>query len=190
MKNNPKEYTNHSGGAKGADMEWDRIGRIYGVENHIHYKPADLKSLSREEEKLMLRDVYCSAQVLKRPHDFKGIELVHRNWLQINRGSTAIYAISCIINPNEVDFKGFENKTGKQIVAGGTGWAVEMAIQKDIDVNVYDVNTNQWYLWMDLTNSFEYESVPLLTKQFTGIGSRNLTSQGIQAIVDVYEKNF
>lgn len=190
MINNPQDYINHSGGAKGADMEWDRIGRLYGVTNHIHYRPVDLRSLFSEQEKQMLRDVYSAAQVLQRPHDFKGVELVHRNWLQVIN-SEAIFAISRIIDPGETDFKGFENKTGKQIVAGGTGWAVEMAIQKGMPVYIFDMKKNRWNKWSSY-NQFLFEPIylPSLTKQFTGIGSRQLTKEGTQAIIDVYEKTF
>ncbi len=34
---NPAEFTNHSGGAKGYDAEWDIIGSEYGMVNNKHY---------------------------------------------------------------------------------------------------------------------------------------------------------
>jgi len=30
-------YTNHSGGAHGADTKWDEIGKTYEFNNHKHY---------------------------------------------------------------------------------------------------------------------------------------------------------
>ena len=33
----PKDYTNHSGGAEGSDIEWDKIGKKFGFVNNKHY---------------------------------------------------------------------------------------------------------------------------------------------------------
>ena len=35
--NQLSEYTNHSGGALGADTEWDEIGKKFGMVNNNHY---------------------------------------------------------------------------------------------------------------------------------------------------------
>ena len=43
----PSEYTGHSGGAYGADTDWDIIGREFGVKDFRHYRPEDSTSLSR-----------------------------------------------------------------------------------------------------------------------------------------------
>lgn len=76
--------------------------------------------------------------------------------------------------------------------SGGTGYAVSMGIQLGIPVYVFDMNTNDWYRWWDSRNCFlpEYSKIPELTKRFAGIGSRQITDEGIQAIKDVYEKTF
>ena len=187
----PKDYTNHSGGAKGADMKWDEIGRRYGVIDHVHWKPKDLEELPKETYAQMLKDVQSAGKVLKRPHmGFRGVELVHRNWLQV-RYADAIYAIAHIVSSGEIDYRGFENKSGKEIVAGGTGWAVEMAIQKGKPVYVFDMSRNSWYMWNYAFRNFcALKEPPTLIKDFAGIGSRLLTPQGIQAIEDVYIKTF
>lgn len=183
-------YTNNSGGAKGADLTWDRIGREFGVLNHIHWRPEHLDTMAESQRVKMFEDVKNAAIALKRPAQFKGISLVQRNWFQVEF-SGAIFAVSRIINPEEVDFKGFRNKTGKQIVAGGTGWAVEMAIQKGKEVYVFDMNDNTWKFWDYVHKIFTpTESTPILTFTFAGIGSRELTPEGIQAIKDVYTETF
>jgi hypothetical protein len=92
------------------------------------------------------------------------------------------------MQPGQTDPRGFVNKAGKEIVAGGTGWAVEMAIQKGKPVHVFDMNRNQWYKWDTFANKFVQEETPKLTQSFAGIGSRELTEAGIQAIRDVYNK--
>lgn len=186
---NPKDYTNHSGGAKGADMMWDEIGRKYGVTNHIHWRPEHLNNMTLEGRSEMLDCFMRSAIALERPIVFRGVELCQRNWFQVHH-SEAIYAVSYIISPGEVDFKGFENKTGKEIVFGGTGWAVEMAIQMGKPVHVYNMGDNSWYWWQDDAQEFREIPTPDLTTSFAGIGSKLLTPEGIQAIKNVYIKTF
>jgi len=193
--NNPKDYTNHSGGAKGADLEWDKIGREFGVENHIHYRPSDIGTMGVGQKAIMLADVKSAAEALGRPHIFKGVELVQRNWFQVHY-SQAIFAIGYIVEPDKTDFRGFVNKTGKHIVAGGTGWAVEMAIQKNKPVYIFDMEENCWVTWVLLdeedfsSNQFFVFNTPILTPHFAGIGSRQITPLGEQAIRDVYTKTF
>ncbi len=129
------EYVNHSGGCKGADLEWDRIGKELGFNNHIHYRPSDLKYAPLDVKRQIESDVYKAALALGRPvQEFPGKDLVRRNWFQANRAE-AIYAISRIVRPNELD-KGFVNHTGRELVAGGTGWAVQMGIQMKKDIHV------------------------------------------------------
>lgn len=178
-------YFNHSGGAEGADMEWDRIGREYGFENHKHYRPADLKNAPPEHRIQLEQDIFDAALGLGRPtSEFPGKDFVRRNWFQAN-GADAIYAISRIIKPGAFD-KGFPNKTGKEIVSGGTAWACELAIQKDKPVHVFDMSENAWFVWNG--KNFQLEFIPILTLNYAGIGSRNLTEMAKIAIRDVYLK--
>lgn len=183
----PKDYINHSGGAQGADLMWDTTGRKYGVVNHKHWRPNDLTLYPQLSNDITI-SVHHAARVLGRPDNFRGIELVRRNWFQVHN-SEAIYAISRIVEPLEID-KGYVNRSGKQVVSGGTGWAVEMAIQKGVSVYVFDINTNEWYRWGYNTSTFIKCEVPILTQAFAGIGSRELTPEGIKAIEDVYIKTF
>jgi len=187
--NNPAEYINYSGGANGADMTWDKIGREFGVTKHAHWRPHDLKDLSPEDQVLSMKAVISAAEVLKRPSSFKDTELVQRNWLQVVNAE-AIYAISRIIEPGGFD-KGFINKSGKQVVSGGTGWAVEMAIQIGKPVAVFDMNTNKWYWWVSAESKFKLSTdTVILTRLFAGISSRFISLDGIKAIRDVYTATF
>lgn len=187
----PKDYINHSGGAQGADLTWDSIGREFGVTNHKHWRPSDLLTLTPSEMQEISVAVVDAAIALGRPHSFRGIEYVQRNWFQV-KNSQDILAVSRIIEPLDID-KGFVNRTGKQIVSGGTGWAVEMAIQAgglSRSIHVFDMNTNMWNRWYPSTGMFYVCDIPTLTKSFAGIGSRELTLEGIKAIRDVYTKTF
>jgi len=181
-------YINHSGGAKGADETWKELGKPHRVKT-IDWRPHHVKAMSTEGYHNMLNAVKAAADALKRPHEFKGVELVHRNWFPAHHAQ-AIYAVSHIIAPGRTDFKGFENNTGKEIVAGGTGWAVEMGIQMEKPVYVYDMTTDLWMVWSQSGNEFRLIDTPTLTEVFAGIGSRFLTPEGYFAIEDVYKKTF
>lgn len=185
----PEDYINHSGGAQGADLEWDRIGREFGVTEHIHWRPKHLRGLSEEAQQQVVDAVESAARVLVRPTHFVGIEWVQRNWIPTHHAH-AIYAISYILVPGQKDLRGLPNASNKEVVAGGTGWAVEMAIQMGKPVFVYDMNSNTWCQWDYEKNKFVLCFIPKLTKIFSGIGARNLTLYGTNAIRSVYQKTF
>lgn len=181
------EYCNHSGGCLGADMAWDRIGRELGFDNHKHYRPADLKILSTDLRARLEEAVLAAAVTLQRPtSEFPGKDLVRRNWFQAN-AAEAIFAVSRIIPPGALD-KGFVNNTGREIVAGGTAWACEMAINKGKPVHVFDMNRDNWYIWNMEKRTYEIEEIPILSVHYAGIGSRNISEKGELAIRSVYLK--
>lgn len=194
--NNPAEYTNHSGGAKGADLMWDTIGQEFGVTDHRHYRPYHFEVADFHLKEKIKADVWAAAKELGRPAIFGGVDLVYRNWFQVD-GAYAIFAIGRIIPPGGVGPKGFKNKTDHEVVDGGTGWAVQMAINEHKPVFVFDMNTNKWYQWSyelcdgcETDHEFVEVGVPTLTKDFAGIGSRELTPEGIEAIRNVYKQTF
>lgn len=181
------EYFNYSGGAKGADLAWDQIGGQYGFTNHKHFRPSDLKNATEDIKQRIERDVKQAAISLGRPtSEFPGKDFVRRNWFQ-QWNAEAIFAISRIINPGDID-KGFVNNTGKAHVAGGTAWACEMGFQDFKYVYVFDMNVNQWFMMIYEDPQFEQIETPILTQHYAGIGSRELTAEGIQAIHNVYKK--
>lgn len=177
----PSEYENYSGGAKGSDSEWDTIGREFGVTNHTHFHAEGEKTpkgnFPLSAEQLREADPYVikANETLQRkfPTDKEFVNnLLRRNYYQV-KNSDAIFAISTITK-NKVD--------------GGTGWAVQMAIDMGKPVYVFDQNTGGWYTWNG--SKFITIATPILTKKFAGIGTREITEQGKQAIRDVYEKTF
>lgn len=196
--NNPKDYHLRSGGAQGSDLAWDRIGREFNIpaENMHHYRPEDYHDAPLDTRLLIDASVEYAADCLGRPWNFKGIDLVKRNWFQV-ANAESIFAIGRIIKPGENNFKGFKNKSKYEVVDGGTGWAVQMAINMGKPVYVFDLNREHgWYYWGG--NSFEpliikdiiLPHTPALTKHFAGIGTREITPEGSQAIRRVYEKTF
>ena len=198
------EITNHSGGAKLSDAKWDQIGREFGVVDHKHYREPGTKTLdSLELQKAgvtateLSEEEYNEGQPkstiaarqmgrIQETHQVRSNYII-RNWAQV-KNSEAVYAIGTIIQ------KGTEMEHGKialiEQVKGGTGYAVQMAINEKKPVYVFDGTKDSWFVWNG--EKFEKTNTPILTKNFAGIGSRTLSTQevidkSLQAIRDVYQ---
>ena len=119
------------------------------------------------------------------------MNLLARNWAQVTY-SDQIFAIGTIIKPGNKNSKGYYNKGKYEIVDGGTGYAVMMAINNNKEVYVFDQLKDKWFRWSYSTYSYiEMNDVPKITYQnFAGIGTREIKPNGISAIRDVYNKTF
>jgi hypothetical protein len=179
-------YTNHSGGAKGADSTWDFIGRQYGVEDHRHYwhdglnKPrlGNVLITSAQLEEGWEKVKLANKTLQRRPEKYKS--LLSRNWFQV-KNSLAVFAIGSITED-------------LREVQGGTGWAVQMAIDASRAVYVFDQEKKKWFEWQDslpgAPGFFVPCDVPVLTQNFAGVGTREITQDGVNAIREVYKKTF
>jgi hypothetical protein len=174
-------YTNHSGGANGADTWWEKIGKEYGVDQHNQYwhgtkTPTGNFEISNEEiEEGWQQVLKANLSLKRRPNAAKHKSLLGRNWFQV-KNSDGVFAIGKLASPATVD--------------GGTGWAVQMAIDNNKPVYVFDQETMDWYEYSYKLNRFIRTTTPKLTKNFAGIGSRKLTEAGKAAIRTVYAKTF
>lgn len=183
------EYTNHSGGAYGGDTYWDIIGREFGVTNHKHYREASNASLSTQ-----LRKAGVKAEVLtkeqmdtaraeiekllgeKYPDTTEG-NLKVRNYYQV-ANADAVYAIAELTtttdksNPNLTDST--KSRYGYLLnkVKGGTDVAVQLGIKLGKPVYVWDLNYRSWFKFNG--REFEQVNTPVLTKNFAGVGSRDI----------------
>ena len=208
-------FTNHSGGAYGGDTYWDLIGREFGVTNHKHYKDAGNANLSQQ-----LRNKGVKAEILtKEQMDFArqkvkellGIEykddlrgnLQVRNFYQVYNAD-AVYAIA---TPDDK----LDDYTA---VKGGTNTAIQIAIKLGKPVYLWSTISQTWNKYEILPSGlagFVPTETPVLTKNFAGIGTRNIEKYNIlqdgqwkprkeylgdeiskaaqQAIRDVYEKS-
>lgn len=193
---NPKDFTNHSGGAIGADSMWDEIGKEFGMINNKHYwantkTPKGNVQLTDEQLKEGISYAKAAAKVLARPWNDSYANLLGRNWYQV-KNSTQVIAIAPLIKSGEKNSKGYVSKAQRTTVDGGTGYAVEMAIAIGKTVYVFDTKSNEWYKWNGI--DFVKSDIPVLDKNFAGIGSRQnngvMTKESIQAIRNVYEKTF
>ena len=225
QKSQAIEFINHSGGAYGGDTFWDLIGREFGVINHKHYRDAGNANLSQQ-----LRNKGIKAEILTKEQmnfarqkvkELLGVEykddlrgnLQVRNFYQVYN-SDAVYAIAKIASSTKPE------------VYGGTDTAVQLGIKLNKPVYVWDIDSEQWYTQdtdflktgFDKTkhewdyNGWKKIETPTLTKNFAGIGSRDIENYNVQedgkwqprekyvgkekenaakqAIRDVYEKTF
>ena len=194
--NSISELINHSGGAYGGDTFWDLIGREFGVTNHKHYKDAGNSNLSKQ-----LRNKGVKAEILtKQQMDFArqkvkeilGIEykddlkgnLQVRNFYQVYNAD-AVFAVAKLdntVNKNISDNTTDINKSVKSYkfdkVQGGTNTAVQLAIKLNKPTHVFDLTTEQWYKFDGL--QFTETATPILTKNFAGIGTRDIENYDIQ----------
>jgi hypothetical protein len=178
-----KEYKLHSGGAIGADITWEIIGRRFGLIEFNHYFIEGYKTtkgnasikMSDKLEKVIDTDLIRANKTLKRSYPTRNPyvnNLLRRNWFQVNK-SDSVFAISRIENG---------------LVSGGTGWAVQMAIDKGVNVFAFCQLNKRWHMYS--SGVWIITETPTLTMNFAGIGTREIDESGTQAIEDVYKKTF
>lgn len=194
-------YTNHSGGAVGADTVWGEIGAEFGVKSNNYYTgerssfnaPNGNVEISAEDfEEGRYKVAEAARATYGYQYDTMKDPRLIRNWAQV-KYSDAIFAVGTIVKQGERLFPNQLNDTriaNKDAVTGGTGYAVEMAIRANKPVYVFDQNVGKWYSWDSETSSFVECKTPVLTKSFAGIGTRNINEAGKYAIRQVYENTF
>ena len=183
-------YVNHSGGAVGSDSAWGDIGKQFGVASNHYYHgkktPNGNVEITEAEFKEGVQRVLTANKSLNRRPD-RFMDLLARNWMQV-KNADAVFAISTLDPKGKVtlpDGKGFTP------VSGGTGWAVQMAIDSQKPVFLFDQASGKWMTFSgpdpEGLGWTELESAPALTKNFAGIGTRDINAAGKQAINDAYQ---
>jgi len=169
-----------SGGAQGADTLWGDLALNAG-HKLIHYIFNGHKStcpytkiLTQQELDFADKFLNYANKTLNRHFPTKSLfvnNLLRRNFYQV-RNSTSVYAIARISNG---------------LVEGGTAWAVQMFIDKNKGAScpcyVYCQTANKWYRW---TEEWVECVPPRPQGAWTGIGSRDLTAQGIAAAQELF----
>lgn len=182
-----KQYVNHSGGCPGSDMTWELLGEEYGVltiaysfYNHVQYSK-NQKVLTHEELSEGFYRVKIASKSLKRTvvQLYPYVKnLISRNWFQV-KNSDAVFAIGTF---------GDETLTWAN---GGTGWAIQMAIDVGKSVYLFDQNKESWFVYnFDQKKFIKINYIPTLTVNFAGIGTRQINDVGLKAIHQIYEYNF
>ena len=214
------DYTAHeafgvgmSGAAPGADAIWSKVLNKYGFPV-IHYIPAaegrsrafkrfeklrnegKLKGVgvTLSDSELMLAGPAVEKANITLDRNIsqmsrQGYEYVLRNWFQV-RNAESLYAVA----PIET-----QGKNAGREVQGGTGWAVQMGIDKGMkDVFVYDPFQSSWFQWNPGGNRFQaINGTPKLKANPALIGSRpgkhlpkNFNKIATKVIKDVAEVTF
>lgn len=175
MHNYEGTYVNHSGGAIGSDTVWGELSGQYGaISEHYWYGKRTENGnheITEEEFKEGKEHVLEANKTLHR-NPYKYMNLLARNYSQV-KNAEEIFAIGQ-----------FKNK----VVDGGTGWAVQMAIDDGKIVNFYDQEKCVWGRYSN--GKWERSDTPVLTKNFAGIGTRKLNDKGWMAIKEVCIKTF
>lgn len=180
-------YTCHSGGCPGSDIEWEREGEKYGVKTIAYSFPGHIQE--GKNPKVLTEDELAEGWTHVRIADRtlrKNVEslvfpymrnLLCRNWFQV-KNSDAIFAIGKLMDRHTVD--------------GGTGWTVQMAIDCDKPVFLFlqDAMGGGWFRYMPVVG-FEslYGEIPKLTENFAGVGTRDINEYGKEAIRKVYDES-
>jgi hypothetical protein len=187
----------HSGGASGADTYWETIGDNYGVKTKAYsyktkYHTTDNKvEISDTDYEEGVKEITKANRVLSRYGIHKFMNLLARNWSQV-KYSDEVFAIGTIVEPGKKGSKGFYNKSEFQVVDGGTGYAVQMAINNGKFVYVFDQDKDKWFRWSYTSLKFIEVTKPLKIsyENFAGIGTREIKPNGIKAIEEIYKLTF
>lgn len=181
----------YSGGARGADSVFSTCAYDAGHEvwhmsflEHKGEAPEGLYNILSESQ-LLDADPFLkhANERLDRsfpPRNLYTRNLLRRNYYQI-KYVDRVYAVAPI------------NEEGH--VMGGTAWAVEMAInQKVPEIYIFDLSRHVWTYyhddfgsgWQDNYKIVGALSPPKPHGRYAGIGSRELSSAGREAIRDLY----
>ena len=193
----PEKITCNSGGAEGSDSYWELFAEIYGMSvNAFSYKTKKHKSphkveITEEDYEEGISKIKKANKSLKRKGIDKYMNLLARNWAQV-KYSDEIFAIGHIVKNGDTSKTGFIVTSESDSVDGGTGYAIQMAIDSTKTVYVYDQDDKSWYKWSYIIDKFiKLKGTPLiLCKNFAGIGTRNLNEYGKKAIEDVFAESF
>ena len=187
----------HSGGAIGSDTYWETIGDNYGVKTKAYsyktkYHTTENKvEISDSDYEEGVKEITKANRVLSRYGIHKFMNLLARNWSQV-KYSDEVFAIGNIVEPGKKGSKGFYNKSKFQVVDGGTGYAVQMAINNGKFVYVFDQDKDKWFRWSYTALKFieVKEDLKINFENFAGIGTREIKPNGIKAIEDLYKRTF
>jgi hypothetical protein len=187
----------HSGGAVGADTVFEEIGAEYGVATRAYsYKTKKHNSpnkveISEEDYTEGVSQINKANRRLGRYGVQKYMNLLARNWAQV-KYSRQVFAIGTIIDPGKRDEKGYRNGWKQQVVSGGTGYAVMMAVLNSRDIYVYEQKIKSWFRWSAVSEKFiKLDSCPKITdRNFAGIGTREINTDGVDAVRELYKISF
>lgn len=197
LKFKPKDTACHSGGAKGSDTLWETWCNTYGIKvyawshNTKSHKSSNKEEISKEVFEEGVEKIKKANKVLSRKNIDKHMDLLARNWAQV-KFSEEIFAIGQILKEGDTSKSGYTVSCKSPSVDGGTGYAVQMGIQAGKTVYVFDQNKEKWFKWSYIIEDFiELKVTPKIqTKNFAGIGTREINRAGEKAIEEVFKISY
>jgi hypothetical protein len=190
----PEKMVCCSGGAPGSDTIWEinciKKGikvKAFSYKTPKHISPNKVE-ISDDDYNEGIYEVNKANKHLGRFGIHKYMNLLARNWAQV-KYSDEIFAIGYIVEPGGKGKRGYKSKSKFQTVDGGSGYCCQMAINNKKPVNVFDQDLKSWFRWSYNTMSFIKCDEPIITSNnFAGIGTREITSDGIKAIESILDK--
>ncbi len=176
------KITLYSGGHKGTEAEFGKLAEAWNMEEvnisfegHNAERTRGVKVLKQEE--LQKGDV--SMEIVSK--------LMKRNYSKTDKIRKVIQTIFHMVNNgHHVIAVGWIQ--ADNTVKGGTGWGVELAKLFNRPLSVYDQDRKGWFSW---EASQWVESTPVITAEtFAGTGTRNLSEDGTQALLDLFTRSF
>lgn len=190
-----KDVNLHSGGAKGADYMFGKeIEQNGGTVYHYYHpnKKSPYGNVAIPEEDIRQGAVEAAAAA-KRMYGYKypsmKDENIIRDYSQVKNADTIIAVANLVPAGTKFNQKNAadDRVCAVDTVVGGTGYAVNMAIIHGKPVYVFNQTANEkypvdWYIYNPSVGSYVPCECPTLTKNFAGIGSRELKPAGEAAI--------
>jgi hypothetical protein len=176
-----------SGGADGADYEWG-LAALEKGHDVIHWSFAGHKSKDPEHTHILTQDELLEAddrllfanKSIRRQWPAKDNyinNLLRRNWYQVATAES-LYAVSTL------------KKDGSVLgVNGGTAWGIQLFLDRvgpRAKIYFFDQYKNQWFVWDDGWEKEQIIYIPPPSGVYAAIGTRNLNSDGLAAIKEIF----
>lgn len=182
-----------SGGAPGADTEFGKIAAKHKHQVvHWTFKGHKIKQKTNvyelSDEHLKEADSYLIRANKGIIRTFPAASehtnnLLRRNFYQV-KWSESVYAVA-----------NFTDDSSMLKVKGGTAWACQMYADRFIydqepfsicQMYLFDQQSKKWYKWSRIWT--EIDQPPRPQGVYAGIGSRDLTPEGLAAIASLYKR--
>jgi hypothetical protein len=178
----PSECTLYSGGAEGTEAYFGDLSEVYGLDEvnftfEGHKQTRVRGSYVLAERELAVGDVsllYVSRR-LNRTYSREGHirKVLQTIWHQAS-WADQVFVVGDIQEDGTV--------------VGGTGWAVELARMWRKNLWVFDQSQGDWFRWI---NDEWTRGIPVVeASRFCGTGTRQLSSEGREAIKELFERSF
>lgn len=170
--NTLKNFVLYSGGAYGADTLFGEIAVKFGVGTQFHIRPAGNEKLTPNLVKLGLKPYVASKEILDKARE------ALKDLLGISYSDTIAGNLQCrnyyqVIKSDSV-FTVAKLNSDLKSVSDGTNTAVQVGIKLNKPVLVLNVEDLSWYCFNYNKGLFVACTDPILTRKFTGIGTRDI----------------